>query len=61
MKVSELRGQLNETILWQFIRTCINPLSPSSDQCQFTPNSIHTLPRDEVMRINKMINQEKMP
>ena len=39
----------------------LNSLSPNSDQCQFTPNSIHTQSRDEVMRINKMITQEKMP
>ena len=33
----------------------INPLSPNSDQEQFSPNDIHTLSWDEVMRINKMI------
>ena len=33
----------------------INPLSPNSDQHQFSPNNIHTLSRDWVMRINKMI------
>ena len=33
----------------------INPLSPSSDQEQFSPNDIHTLSWDEVMRINQMI------
>ena len=32
-----------------------NPLSPNSDQQQFSPNNIHTLSWDEVMRINKMI------
>ena len=32
--------------------TCINPLSPNSDQQQFSPNNIHTLSSDEVMRIN---------
>ena len=30
----------------------VNPLSPNSDQQQFSPNGIHTLSRDEVMRIN---------
>ena len=30
----------------------INPLSPNSDQHQFSPNNIHTLSRDKVMRIN---------
>ena len=33
----------------------INPLSPNSDQEQFSPNDIHTLSWDEVMRINQMI------
>ena len=33
----------------------VNPLSPNSDQQQFSPNDIHTLSWDEVMRINKMI------
>ena len=32
-----------------------NPLSPDSDQDQFSPNNIHMLPREMVMRINKMI------
>ena len=34
----------------------INPLSPNGDQHQlFSPNDIHTLSRDYVMKINKMI------
>ena len=33
----------------------INPLSPDSDQDQFSPNNIHMLPREIVMRVNKMI------
>ena len=37
-----------------------NPVSPNSDQHQFSPKHIHTLSRDDVMRINKMINKEKM-
>ena len=32
-----------------------NPLSPNGDQHQFSPNNIHTLSRDEVMRVDKMI------
>ena len=39
----------------------INPLSPNSDQHQFSPDNIRTLSRDMVMRINKMITKEKMP
>ena len=33
----------------------VNPLSHKSDQHQFSPNNIHMLPREMVMRINKMI------
>ena len=33
----------------------INPLSPDSDQDQFSPNNIHMLPREMVIRVNKMI------
>ena len=33
----------------------INPWSPNSDQDQFSPNNIHMLPREMVMRVNKMI------
>ena len=32
-----------------------NLLSPDSDQDQFSPNNIHMLPREMVMRVNKMI------
>ena len=38
----------------------VNPSSPNSDQNQFSPNNIHMLPRDKVMRVNKMISKEKM-
>ena len=38
-----------------------NPLSPNGDQCQFSPNNIHTSPREKVMRIKKMITKKKMP
>ena len=41
-------------------RTLFNPLSPNSDQHQFSPKDIHRLSRQMVMRINKMINKEKM-
>ena len=40
--------------------TWINPLSPNSDQHQFSPNNIHTLSREMVMRINQMTTKEKM-
>ena len=38
-----------------------NPLSPNGDQHQFSPNNIHTLSRNTVMTINKMIIKEKVP
>ena len=38
----------------------INPLSPNSDQQQFSPNNIHMLAREIVMRVNTMITKEKM-
>ena len=38
-----------------------NPLSPNSDQHQFSPNNIHTRSREKIMRTNKMITKEKMP
>ena len=40
---------------------CFNSLSPNGDQQQFSPNNIHTLSRDKVMRINKVITIEKIP
>ena len=39
----------------------LNPLSPNSEQHQFSSNNIQRLSRDEVMRKNKMITKEKMP
>ena len=37
----------------------INPLSPDSDQDQFSPNNIHMLPREIVMRVNKWSPKRK--
>ena len=47
----------------EFVFGCwsLTLLSPSSDQQQFSPDNIHTLSRDKVMRINKMIIIEKIP
>ena len=39
----------------------LNPLSPSSDQQLFSPNNVHTLSRDKVTRINKVIPYRKCP
>ena len=51
---------------WESVPCCnkafsLNPLSPNSDQQQFSPNNIHSLSRDKVLRINKMIIVEKIP
>ena len=43
-----------------FLNSIINPLSPNSDQHQFSPNNIHMLPREMVARINQMITKKKM-
>ena len=46
---------LNKDTVGSIESVCINPLSPNSDQRQFSPiNNIHRLSRDSVMR-NKMI------
>ena len=37
-----------------------NPISPNSDQHQFSPNDIHRLSRAKSMRINKVITQRKI-
>ena len=34
-------------------------LSANSDQQQFSPNNIHTLPKDKVMRINENDHQRE--
>ena len=39
----------------------LNPLSPNSDQHQFSPKDFHTLAREKVMRVNKIITKEKIP
>ena len=39
----------------------LNPLSPNSDKQQFSPNNVHTLSRDKVVRILKMTVKEKIP
>ena len=44
----------------KMITGVINPLSPDSDQHQFSPNNIRMLPREMIMRVNKVITKEKM-
>ena len=43
------------TSLCHSLCCCINPLSPNGDQHQFSPNHVHRLSRDLVMRITKLI------
>ena len=38
----------------------LNPLSPNGGQHQFSPNDIHTLSRDMVMRVDKRITKVKL-
>ena len=66
MAVRSLRILMNfvaQLMVIMIFSTCsrFNPLSPNSHQQQFSPNNIHTLSRDKVMRINKMIIIEKIP
>ena len=42
---------------WQHI---FKPFSPNSDQHEFSPNNVHMLSREMVMRIIQMITKEKM-
>ena len=47
--------------LWQdFCIELFNPLNPSRDQNEFSPNNNFIMPREMVMRVNKMITKEKM-
>ena len=49
------RIQTNFISKHQFLCSLFNPLSPDSDQDQVSPNNIYMLPREMVMRVNKMI------
>ena len=60
-KLSWNTTALSQSNCRNFSCSSINPLSPNSVQHQFSPNNIHTLSRDKVMRINKMIIIEKIP
>ena len=51
------RGVSIDQLLFNLL---FNPLSPNSDQHQFSPDNIHMLPRGMVIRVNKMISKEKM-
>ena len=43
----------------QIGESAIKPLSPNSDQQQFSPNDVHTLSIDKFMKTDKMITNEK--
>ena len=40
------------------IFTKVNPLSPLSDQCQYSPNSVNTESRGKAIEIIKMITKK---
>ena len=43
-----------------YLAGLFNPLSPNSDQRQFSPNNIHRLSSATSMRINQMITRRKI-
>ena len=45
---------------WKWGLFPFNPASPNGDQHQFSPNDIHTLSRDMVTRIDKMVTKVKL-
>ena len=49
-----------QTPRWLDLLLPFNPLSPNSDQHEFSPNNIPMLLREMVIRVNKMITKEKM-
>ena len=61
MKFHQFQALFELNIISSSLCNYTNPLSPNSVQQQFSPNNIHTLSRDKVMRINKMIIIEKIP
>ena len=50
----------NKNIVKSERQHIFKPFSPNSDQHEFSPNNIHMLSREMVMRINQMITKEKM-
>ena len=56
MSVNQAVHSINSLVLYGHL----NPLSPNSDQHQFSPNNVHMLSREMVMRLNKMVTKEKM-
>ena len=53
-------GQASGRVVLFKVDRAFYPLSPNIDQHQFSPNNVHMLPREMVIRVNKMITKEKM-
>ena len=53
----KLQNMCTESLI-RYKLQLLNPLSPDSDQHQFSPNNIHILPREMIMRVNKMIAKD---
>ena len=58
--LGQTRRSMGDVQMAMMMMIHINPLSPNGDQHQFSPNNLHTLSRDKVMRINEIITKEKM-
>ena len=54
--LSKLKSCLNDL---QTLERGLNPLSPNSDQDQFSPNNIHTLSRDKLWELIKWSHKRK--
>ena len=53
----KLQNRCTESLI-RYKLQLLNPLSPDSDQHQFSPNNIHILLREMIMRVNKMIAKD---
>ena len=53
----KLQNMCTESLIWYKLQL-LKLLSPDSDQNQFSPNNIHILPREMIMRVNKMIAKD---
>ena len=53
----KLQNMCTESLI-RYKLQLLNLLSPDSDQHQFSPNNIHILLREMIMRVNKMIAKD---
>ena len=53
----KLQNMCTESLI-RYKPQLLNPSSPDSDQHQFSPTNIHMLPREMIMRVNKMIAKD---